>query len=129
MTATSSAFETLAGGTIVAGLGVVGAWLGARLLGKAAFKKSTDEGWASLTASLQRERETLNTMVHDVRAEMMAERMVAAAEHAALRSQLLGLTQTIISLEDVLRRNGIPLPVRPFVVAPVAEEVQATIRR
>jgi len=116
------------GGTIVAGLGVLGSWVGARLLGKAAFKKATDEGWASLTTKLQEERTTLDKMVHDLRDELAEERIATAAERAQLRGEIITLTQICLSMESALRDAGLPVPERRYPPAATHTMVQATIR-
>lgn len=101
-------------GLVSAGLGAFGLWLANRILGKAAFQTAINDGFSRLTADLQEERNALRT-------ELVNERIERAKKEAELTGAILNLTQTVESLKNLLRRNGIPVP---DAVQPAADFVE-----
>ena len=86
-----------------AALGAFGLWLANRMLGKAAFQTAINDGFAKLTKELQEERD-------GYRIELTRERVSWAAERATLQGEIRNLMQSIESLKNELRRNGIAIP-------------------
>lgn len=93
-------------GLATATVGALGLWLAQRVLGKAAFQQAINDGFTKLTDQLQEERDR-------DRAAFEAARIAWAAERASLKGEIRNLTQTVESLENFLRRHGLPVPERP----------------
>lgn len=89
--------------TLSAVLGAFGLWLANRMLGKAAFQTAINAGFKDLTDQLQEERQAMLK-------ERTEERLAWAAERAQLRGEIINLTQAVESLKNLLRRNGIEVP-------------------
>ncbi len=100
---------------ITAGFGFLGAvivgiisFFGGRGTSEAAVQNAINSGFKDLTAALQKEREENHTLIDE------------------LTGRVANLEQHMLSLEALLRDNGIPVPRRP---APTSVGIQEFVGR
>lgn len=101
-----------------------GAWFANRIIAKAAWQQAINTGFEKLVSALQaeraalvadfaKERQDLIRRFEELEAEYEAAKKQSHEERMALRGEIRQLTQVILSLENVLRANGVPVPERP----------------
>ena len=91
------------GGAFTAVVGAIGLWIANRAMGKAAVQASLNAGFEKLYAELHAQNK-------DLKRELNAERVAHAATRARLDGDVANLRQAMRSLENHLRRQGIPMP-------------------
>lgn len=91
------------GGALTAAIGGLGLWLANRLAGKAAVQAALNSGFEKLYAELHAQNK-------DLKRELNAERVAHAATRARLDGEMANMRQAMRSLENMMRRQGVPLP-------------------
>lgn len=96
----------------VAAITGLAAWFTAQHAGKAAMQQALNSGFKDLLASVQAEHKDCHERLTRLEERYNAARLRGEAERAQLRGEIINLTQVIISLENLLREQGIDIPER-----------------
>ena len=96
----------------VAGVTGLATWFAAQHAGKAAMQQALNTGFKDLLASVQAEHRECHDRLSRLEAQYAQAKLKGVAERAQLRGEIINLTQVIISLENILREQGIPVPER-----------------
>lgn len=96
----------------VAGVTGLATWFAAQHAGKAAMQQALNTGFKDLLASVHAEHRECHERLTRLEERYNAARLRGEAERAQLRGEIINLTQVIISLENLLREQGIDIPER-----------------
>jgi hypothetical protein len=93
-------------------IGAIGLWFANRVMGRAAFQQAINSGFKELVDGLQEERKELTAKLNELETKYDKVQADSLAERAQLRGEIINLTQVVVSLENLLRDNGVPVPER-----------------
>lgn len=97
---------------VAAGVTGIAAWFTAQHAGKVAMQQALNTGFKDLLASVQADHKDCHERLTRLEERYNAARLRGEAERAQLRGEIINLTQVIISLENLLREQGIDIPER-----------------
>lgn len=82
-------------------LGIVGLWVGNRVLGKAAFQTAMNQGFLGLLSEVRAEKAELIQLLETERGRFDEERTLWRAERVQLQGEVRQLQQTMESMRKV----------------------------
>ena len=82
-------------------LGVLGVWVANRVLGKAAFQTSINQGFMALLAEVRKEKDELRELVESERIRHDEERSQWRLEKDQLHGEIRQLQQTLESMRKI----------------------------
>lgn len=97
---------------VAAGVTGLAAWFTAQHAGKVAMQQALNTGFKDLLASVQADHRECHDRLSKLEAQYDQAKLKGVAERAQLRGEIINLTQVIISLENLLREQGIDIPER-----------------